>query len=155
MCSSNTNWPTSMTLCGKNRTLKPIPESYFISAYLCQYQNWVALTFQGERYYSHSMQRHHRHRCRRRLSRSRPVGMYRFRIYFLKLMNLFGQLVGLLGRGIGPTQGLYLHSTTQYRKAQTHIHASIGNRTTIPVFERPKTVRASDRSVQCRVWNYI
>jgi len=28
-------------------------------------------------------------------------------------MNLFGHLVGLLGRGISPTQGLYLHRTTQ------------------------------------------
>jgi hypothetical protein len=31
-------------------------------------------------------------------------------------MNLFGQLVGLLGWGISPTQGLYLHRTTQHRK---------------------------------------
>jgi hypothetical protein len=29
---------------------------------------------------------------------------------FLKLMNLFGQLVGLFRRGIFPTQGLYLHT---------------------------------------------
>jgi hypothetical protein len=43
---------------------------------------------------------------------------------FLKLMNLFGQLAGLLGRGISPTQGLYLHRTTQHRKTRTHIHAS-------------------------------
>jgi hypothetical protein len=33
------------------------------------------------------------------------------------------QLVGLLGRVIGPTQGLYLHRTTQHRETQTHIHA--------------------------------
>jgi len=26
-----------------------------------------------------------------------------------------GHLVGLLGRGISPTQGLYLHRTTQHR----------------------------------------
>jgi hypothetical protein len=38
-------------------------------------------------------------------------------------MNLFGHLVGLLGWRISPTQGLYLHKTTQYRKTQTHIHA--------------------------------
>jgi len=36
-------------------------------------------------------------------------------------MNLFGQLVGLLGRGFSPTQGLYLHRTTQHRKnVDTH-----------------------------------
>jgi hypothetical protein len=39
---------------------------------------------------------------------------------FLKLMNLFGQLVGLLGRGISPTQGLYLHRITKHRKTRTH-----------------------------------
>jgi len=38
-------------------------------------------------------------------------------------MNLFGHLVGLLGLGIGPTQGLYLHRTTKHRKTWTHIHA--------------------------------
>jgi hypothetical protein len=35
-------------------------------------------------------------------------------------MNLFGQLVVLFGRVISPTQGLYLHRTTQDRKARTH-----------------------------------
>jgi hypothetical protein len=32
-------------------------------------------------------------------------------------------LVGHLGRGISPVQGLYLHRTTQHRKMQTNIHA--------------------------------
>jgi hypothetical protein len=36
---------------------------------------------------------------------------------------IYKQLVGLLGRVIGPTQGLYLHRTTQHRETQTHIHA--------------------------------
>jgi hypothetical protein len=39
-------------------------------------------------------------------------------------MNLIGQLVGPLGRETSPTQGLYLHRTTQRRKMQTYIHAS-------------------------------
>jgi len=43
-------------------------------------------------------------------------------------MNLFGQFVGLLGRGIGPTQSLYLHRTTQHRRTRTHLHASSGIR---------------------------
>jgi hypothetical protein len=38
-----------------------------------------------------------------RLSGIKPLGLLRFRIYFLKLINLFGQLAGVLGRGIGPT----------------------------------------------------
>jgi len=37
-------------------------------------------------------------------------------------MNLFRHLVGLLGKGISPTQGLYLHRTTQDRKMWTHVH---------------------------------
>jgi len=31
-------------------------------------------------------------------------------------MNPFRHLVGLLGRGIGPSQGPYLHRTAQHRK---------------------------------------
>jgi hypothetical protein len=53
---------------------------------------------------------------------------------FLKLMYLFGQLVGLLGGGISPTQGLYLNRTTQHRKTRTHIHASSGIRIHDPSF---------------------
>jgi hypothetical protein len=47
-------------------------------------------------------------------------------------------LVGLLEGGISPAQGLYLHRTIQHRKTQTNIH--------VPMFERPKTVLALDRS---------
>jgi len=35
-----------------------------------------------------------------------------------------GHLVGLLGQGISLSQDHYLHRTAQYRKMQTHIHAS-------------------------------
>jgi hypothetical protein len=66
------------------------------------------------------------------LSSIRPLSLFRFRIYFLKLVNLFGHLLGLLGRGISPTQGLYLHRTTQHRKTRTNIHASSGIRTHDP-----------------------
>jgi hypothetical protein len=61
-------------------------------------------------------------------------------------MNLFKQLVRLLGREIGPTQGLYLH--TGQHNTEKHGNTSmprVGFETTIPVFERPKTVRALDR----------
>jgi hypothetical protein len=51
---------------------------------------------------------------------------------FLKLMNLFGHLVGLLGPGIGRMQGLSLHMKIQHRKTWTHIHASSGIQTQDP-----------------------
>jgi hypothetical protein len=44
----------------------------------------------------------------------------------------FGHLVGFLGWGISPTQGVYLHRTTQHRKTRTHIHAPSGIRTRDP-----------------------
>jgi len=50
------------------------------------------------------------HRRRRRLSRIRPLGVYRFRIYFSETYESVGQLVGLLGRGIGP----------EHRNVDTH-----------------------------------
>jgi hypothetical protein len=45
---------------------------------------------------------------------------------------IFGHLVGLLGRGISPSQCLYLHRTAQHRKTRTHIHDSSGIRTHDP-----------------------
>jgi hypothetical protein len=65
-------------------------------------------------------------------------------------MNLFGQSVGLLGRRISPTQGLYPHRTTQHRKTRTHIHAPNGIRT------RDPSVRAVEDSTCLRPrgrWN--
>jgi len=43
-------------------------------------------------------------------------------------------LVGLIGRGISLTQGLYLPRTTQHRKTRTHIHTPCGIRTRDPSF---------------------
>jgi hypothetical protein len=52
---------------------------------------------------------------------------YGFRTYFSETYESTGQLVWLLGRGIGPTQGLYLHRTTQQKKkTQKHVNASYG-----------------------------
>jgi hypothetical protein len=63
--------------------------------------------------------------------------------------NLFRHMVGLLGRVISPSQGLYLHRTTQHRKTRTNIHALSGIRTRDPVYERsrpaPHTARPLDR----------
>jgi hypothetical protein len=52
-------------------------------------------------------------------------------------MNVFRHLVELLGRGIGPTQGLYLHRTTEKR-----------GYTSMPrvEFEPTTPVRALDRA---------
>jgi hypothetical protein len=77
-------------------------------------------------------------------------GLFRFRSLTSEIMNLFGQLVGLLGRGISPTQGLYLHRTTQHRKKRTHIHDPSRIRTCYP------NVRAAEESTCLRPrghWN--
>jgi hypothetical protein len=58
-----------------------------------------------------------------------------------------GQLVGLLGRVIGPTQGLYLH--TEQHNTEKRRHTSMPRASFEPAIstsERPKTVLASDRS---------
>jgi hypothetical protein len=51
--------------------------------------------------------------------------------FFLSFVNFFTQTVGLLGRGISPSQGRYLH-TGQHKhriNANTDIHALNGIRT--------------------------
>jgi hypothetical protein len=66
---------------------------------------------------------------------------------FSETYESIGQLVGLLVRWIGPTQGLYLH--TGQHKTEKRGHTSmrrVGFELMIPVFERSKTVRALDRS---------
>jgi hypothetical protein len=66
-------------------------------------------------------------------------------------MNLFGQLVGLIERGISPTQGLYLCRTTQHRKTWIYIHDPSGIRT------RDSSIRAVEDSTCFRSyghWNW-
>jgi hypothetical protein len=53
-------------------------------------------------------------------------------------------LVGLLGGGISPAQGIYLHRITQHRKTQTKIHAPRRIRTCDP------NVRAAEDSTCLR-----
>jgi hypothetical protein len=60
-------------------------------------------------------------------------------------LDPFTQSVEFLGRGISPSQGRYPHRTAQTQNKR--IQASMprmGFETTIPVFERAKTVHASD-----------
>jgi hypothetical protein len=56
------------------------------------------------------------------LSRIRPHGLFRFRIYFSETFESIGQVIGLLGRGIGPTHGLsiYIQDNTTQKNAGTH-----------------------------------
>jgi hypothetical protein len=65
------------------------------------------------------------------------------------------QSVGLLGRGISPTQGRYLHRTTQRQnKSRQTSMPSVGFEPTIPTFERAKTVHASDLAA-CSYFMYV
>jgi hypothetical protein len=60
---------------------------------------------------------------------------------------IYRQLVGLLGRVIGPTQGLYLHTGQHNTEKRRHTSTPRpGFEPVISTFERPKTVPASDRS---------
>jgi hypothetical protein len=54
-------------------------------------------------------------------------------------------MVGLLGRVISPSQGLYLHRITQHRKTRTNIHALSGIRTH-DLSDQPAKTHASDRT---------
>jgi hypothetical protein len=62
-----------------------------------------------------------------------------------RFLELFRHMVGLRGRVISPSQGLYLHRTTQHRKKRTNIHALSGIRTHDPSNQPAKT-HASDRT---------
>jgi hypothetical protein len=58
---------------------------------------------------------------------------------------IYTQSVGLLGRGISPSQGLYLHRITQTQNKRIQISMPrVGFEPMIPVFERAKTVCALD-----------
>jgi hypothetical protein len=60
-------------------------------------------------------------------------------------LNCFRHMVGLLGRVISLSQGLYLHRTIKHRKTRTNIHALSGTRTHDPSNQLAKT-HASDRT---------
>jgi hypothetical protein len=65
---------------------------------------------------------------------------------FFSFVIFFTQPVGLLQRMISPSQGCYLHRTTQTQNKSTHKHPwlGVGFEPTIPAFEREKTVHALD-----------
>jgi hypothetical protein len=67
------------------------------------------------------------------------------RLTYRRFLELVRHTVGLLGRVISPSQGLYLHRTTQHRKTRTNIHTLSGIRTHEPSNQPAKT-HASDRT---------
>jgi hypothetical protein len=77
------------------------------------------------------------------LLRITTCSLFQFRI-ISEIMN-HRQTVGLLGRVISSSQGLYLHTTTQHRKARTSIHDLSGIRNRDPVYKHsrpaPQTAR--------------
>jgi hypothetical protein len=76
------------------------------------------------------------------------------RLTYRRFLELFKHKVGLLGREISPSQGLYLHRTTQHRKTRTNIHALSGIRTHDLCNQHAET-HASDRTatVTGKVYN--
>jgi hypothetical protein len=61
--------------------------------------------------------------------------------------NPFSQLVELLGQGISPSQGSYLHRITQTQNKGTQTSMPrMGFEPTVPVFEWAKKVRALDHA---------
>jgi hypothetical protein len=68
----------------------------------------------------------------------RPCGLFQFRTTS-EIMNQLRHMVGLIERVISPSQGLYLHRTTQHRKTRKNIHALSGIRTHDPSIQEAKT----------------
>jgi hypothetical protein len=73
----------------------------------------------------------------------------------IQFRNHFSQAVGLLGRVISPSQGLYLtqgNTHTEWTHTHTHTHTHqismpwLGFEPTIPASKRVKTVHALDRA---------
>jgi hypothetical protein len=60
------------------------------------------------------------------------------RLTYRRFLELFRHMVGLLERVISPSQGLYLHRTTQHRKTRTNIRAFSGIRIHDPSKNRPR-----------------
>jgi hypothetical protein len=67
------------------------------------------------------------------------------RLTYRRFLELFRHMVGLLGRVVSPSQGLYLHRITQHRKTRTNIHALSGIRTHDPS-NQPAKIHASGRT---------
>jgi hypothetical protein len=77
------------------------------------------------------------------VSRIRSFGLFQFTQLTSETVNLFRFLVGFLGWGIGPSQGLYTYTEqNDTKKTRTYIHASSRIRT----HEEAKTIGALNRA---------
>jgi hypothetical protein len=96
----------------------------------------------GWRYF----QEHHRHhqQQQQQLLLIKPYDLIQFRIVS-EIIYQFGHFVGLSGRGISLTQGLYIYRTAQHKKARTNILALSGIRTPDPSIKAAMT-HALDRA---------
>jgi hypothetical protein len=65
------------------------------------------------------------------------------RLTYRRFLELCRHMVGLLGRVISPSQGLYLHRRAQHRKTRTNIHVLSGIRT-YDLSNQPAKTHASD-----------
>jgi hypothetical protein len=66
---------------------------------------------------------------------------------FFSHLIFFIQSVGLLGRGISPSQGRFLHTGQRKQNKRTHTSIpQVGIEPTISVLERAKTVHVLDRA---------
>jgi hypothetical protein len=66
--------------------------------------------------------------------------------HFLTFL-VYTQSVGVLGRGISPSQGRYLHTEQHEHRINAHLSMPrVGFEPTIPEFERAKAVHALDRA---------
>jgi hypothetical protein len=69
-------------------------------------------------------------------------------------LNYFRHTVGLLGRVISPSQGLYLHRTTQHGKTRTNIHVLSRTRTHDPSNQPAKTHASDCTATVTGIWGY-
>jgi hypothetical protein len=70
----------------------------------------------------HHNHHHHHHHHHHRLFKDYASGPVPGQNLFSGTYESIGQLVGLLGQGICPTQGLYLHTGQQNTEKRAHIH---------------------------------
>jgi hypothetical protein len=74
---------------------------------------------------------------------------------FIQFRNHFSQPVGLLGRVISSSQGLYLNTGQHKHRTNTYTHQTsmlwVGFESMIPAFERAKTVHAFNRAATVTV----
>jgi hypothetical protein len=142
-----------ITLCVASTTSVCCPETFGYTLVICGLRGKYAVRL-------FLLQIVHRRRIEYGTVRENPYSIYYYYYYYLfiylfplslrtehrastvprplrllfQFLGSIRHLVGLLGGGISPAQGLYLHRTTQHRKTQANIHAPSRIRTCNPNF---------------------